>query len=82
MLLGMALEQKYKMNVGLLRAGDAADFILVEDLIDFKVVKTFIGGELVAENGKSFINCPKSGIINQFNCNEQTPVDFSIKYNH
>ncbi len=71
----------YKMDVGLLRAGDAADFILVEDLLNFNVVKTFIRGELVAENGNSFIKCTKSGIINQFNCNEQTPVDFSIKYN-
>ena len=28
----------YKMDVGLLREGDAADFIVVEDLVNFKVI--------------------------------------------
>jgi len=40
----------YKLDVGLLREGDAADFIIVKDLINFDVIKTFINGELVAEN--------------------------------
>jgi adenine deaminase len=45
----------YKMNVGLLRENDAADFIVVEDLTDFKVLQTYIDGELVAENGQFFV---------------------------
>ena len=68
----------YKMDVGLLRQGDAADFILVEDLVDFKVLQTFINGELVAQEGKSFINGGKSGIINQFDCKALTPDDFKF----
>jgi adenine deaminase len=70
----------YKMEVGLLRVGDAADFILVEDLLNFKVNQTYIKGILVAENGKSFINGNKSGVINQFNCEEQAPSAFAIPY--
>ncbi|MEJ7589483.1 MAG: adenine deaminase, partial [Ferruginibacter sp.] len=66
----------YKMEVGLLREGEAADFILVEDLLNFKVLETYINGKLVAANGKTLINTNKSGIINQFNCMEQTPGDF------
>lgn len=34
----------YRLAVGLLREGDPADFILVEDLQSFKVVRTFING--------------------------------------
>ncbi len=68
----------YKMEVGLLRIGDAADFILVEDLLNFKVNQTYINGILVAENGKSFINGSKSGVINQFNCKAQVPGAFTI----
>ena len=45
----------YKMNVGILREGDFADFIVVEDLVDFQVLQTYINGELVAENGTSKI---------------------------
>ena len=34
--------EHYNMNVGLLKEGDAADFIIVEDLENFKVVETTI----------------------------------------
>src|SRR5688572_2040344 len=37
----------YKLDVGLLKKGDAADFIVVKDLEKFEVVKTYINGELV-----------------------------------
>ena len=60
----------YKLDVGMLQVGDAADFIIVEDLINFKVKQTYINGELVAENGVSFIQSKKIVPINHFNCNE------------
>lgn len=42
----------YQLDIGLLREGDSADFIVVEDLKTFKVLQTYIDGELVAERGK------------------------------
>ncbi|MES2891210.1 MAG: adenine deaminase [Bacteroidota bacterium] len=68
----------YKMTVGLLREGDPADFILVKDLQDFEVMKTFINGELVAENGRSNIDAPRAGIINQFDCRQLATTDLNI----
>ena len=68
----------YKMEVGLLQAGGAADFIMVEDLVNFKVNQTYINGQLVAENGKSLIETKPCGIINQFSCAEKTVADFEI----
>jgi len=41
----------YNLSIGLLQNGDRADFVVVENLIDFKVKETWIGGTLVAENG-------------------------------
>ena len=67
----------YKMEVGLLKQGNPADFILVEDLVHFNVLQTYINGVLVAEKGKSLIDGKKSGTINQFNCAEQTTSAFS-----
>jgi adenine deaminase len=43
----------YSLDVGLLRVGDAADFILVNNLSDFQVLQTYIDGTLVASNGVS-----------------------------
>jgi adenine deaminase len=45
----------YNLDSGLLRPGDPADLILVEDLQHFKVLQTYIKGILVAENGNSLI---------------------------
>ncbi len=67
----------YKMNVGLLKVNDAADFIVVEDLVDFKVQKTFINGELVAEDGKSFVKHVAFETPNSFNITSKVISDFA-----
>lgn len=72
----------YNMKVGLLKAGDAADFILVKDLKNFSVLKTFINGQLVAEAGKSKIETTKVAPINNFNCDRKTIEDFIYKKNN
>ncbi len=69
----------YKLDVGLLKEGDYADFIVVKDLENFEVVKTFINGELVAENGVSNIKTTKSGIVNNFSCSKKKVEDFEIE---
>jgi adenine deaminase len=68
----------YKLDVGLLREGDPADFIVVKDLEKFEVVKTYINGELVAENGRSNIKTVKSKVINNFSCSKKEVADFEI----
>ena len=73
--------EHYKIDVGLLRKNDAADFIVVEDLIDFKVLQTFINGKLVAENGQSFIETVAFECPNNFNIPEKEISDFVVKSN-
>lgn len=68
--------QHYSLDVGLLRIGDPADFILVKDLVDFEPVKTFINGEIVAENGQTKIQSRPSPVINNFKCNKKEIKDF------
>ncbi len=71
----------YNMNVGLLKEGDAADFIVVEDLKDFKVVQTYINGELVAENGRSKIAAIPFETPNNFKVEPKTAKDFFLQPN-
>ena len=68
----------YKMNVGLLQPNDAADFIVVEDLVDFNVIQTYIDGELVSENGKSFVAHVPFETPNNFNTSKKKISDFEI----
>ena len=56
----------YKLDVGLLKDGDVADFILVTDLKTFNVQQTYINGELVAADGKTFIEPVATSAINKF----------------
>ncbi|MBN8833951.1 MAG: adenine deaminase [Niastella sp. SCN 39-18] len=69
----------YNMHNGLLKPGDAADFIVVDDLIHFKVLQTYIDGALVAENGTSFIKTQPSQALNQFNCSIKKVADFALQ---
>lgn len=68
----------YKLDIGLLRVGDPADFIVAEDLVHFKIKQTYIDGELVAENGQSFIRSVASTPINQFDCLPVTAEQLEI----
>lgn len=68
----------YKMNVGLLKEGDPADFLVVEDLKDFKVNATYIDGEQVAENQQTKIKTSLSPVINNFNCKKKNAGDFKV----
>jgi adenine deaminase len=73
--------QHYGLEVGLLRAGDAADFVVVKDLKQFNVKQTWISGELVAENGKSLIDAKRAGNINNFRCTPAKAHDFHVYKN-
>jgi len=74
----------YKLEVGALQVNDDADFIVVEDLINFKVKQTYINGLLLAENGKmagNWINhITGKASINHFNCSLKKEKDFSLRY--
>lgn len=74
----------YKTGVGLLREGDAADFIIVKDLQHFEVLQTYIDGQLVAENGQSLVKTTGAGInnspINNFDCAPRLVSDFGVKW--
>ncbi len=68
----------YKMKVGLLQKNDPADFIVVEDLVDFKVKQTYINGELVAENNESFVKHIPLETPNNFNISPKKIIDFAV----
>ena len=57
----------YGLDVGLLQIGDAADFIEVGDLSEFKVETTYINGIQVANQGHCLIEKVQPETINNFN---------------
>ena len=68
----------YNLEVGLLQVGDTADFVLVDDLEKFKVLETYIDGEFVAKNGKSFVTSVPFENLNNFETEKKKVADFEI----
>jgi adenine deaminase len=70
----------YKLKVGQLKTNDFADFIVVKDLDHFKILETYINGQLVANNGISLIPKPTStpALVNNFHCSPKQVEDFEF----
>ena len=69
----------YQLPTGLLKEGDPANFIVIKDLIDFKVEQTYINGIKVAEKGKSLLPMIHEKTINQFNVQPLTEKDIKLE---
>jgi len=70
--------EHYRLPVGLLRPGDPADFIVVQDLQTFGVLETWIDGVCVARNGHSILPERTATAINRFACSPRKPADFAL----
>ncbi len=66
----------YNLDVGLMQKGDDADFIIVDNLEKFNVLETYINGELVAKNGKSFVKHVGFEVLNNFDTDKKNISDF------
>lgn len=73
--------QHYNLDVGLLKVGDTADCIVVQDLKDFKTIQTYIDGELVYDNGVSLIKHVEFKNLNNFYTEKKQISDFRFKSN-
>ncbi len=70
--------EHYKLPIGRLREGDAADLIVVEDLVKFRGRQCYLDGRLVAENGRSLIASVQEKKPNRFQCTPKAPADFAV----
>lgn len=70
--------EHYGLRCGLLRPGDPADFIRLHDLVDFRVMETWIDGQCVARDGKSLLPKTTSPRVNKFQTGPKKPSDFSV----
>lgn len=68
----------YNLDVGMLREGDSADFIEVDNLDDFTILKTVINGDVVTQNGESKISSVPIQKVNNFHANRKKVEDFMM----
>ncbi|PSQ86495.1 MAG: adenine deaminase, partial [Bacteroidetes bacterium QS_4_64_154] len=70
--------EHYGLDVGLLREGDPADFIVVDDLDAVTVQRTYVEGQLVAEEGETHIERVPSEVVNRFEAEPVGPEAFRV----
>lgn len=68
----------YNLPVGLLKVGDPADFILVDNPRNLDILKTVIDGVVVYSEGITRFKSIEEKPINNFSCKLKTELDFEI----
>lgn len=71
----------YGLDVGMLKIGDAADFIVIDNPENFNVLETYIDGNKVYGDGKVFIESVAVNELNKFNLTKKTIEDFKVYAN-
>jgi adenine deaminase len=72
--------EHYGLDVGSLRPGERADFIEVDTLEAFTVLRTVIDGETVYEHGETLIPSVPLPEINNFHTAKKKPEDFALPF--
>lgn len=72
----------YGLPVGLLQVGDPADFVEVDDLSNFNILRTFIDGHLTFDanvaDPASLVPRVVPRIVNQFSTPHKQPAEFRV----
>jgi adenine deaminase len=71
--------EHYRLDVGLMRAGDPADFIVFDGWENLKVKRTYLRGELVARDGRSLLPRQPSKTPNAFRARPRRVEEFALK---
>ncbi|MFZ4484071.1 MAG: adenine deaminase [Chthoniobacterales bacterium] len=71
--------EHYGLRCGLLRAGDPADVIRLHNLVDFRVMETWIDGVCVARDGVSLLPKSRSPRVNKFHVSAKQAADFVVR---
>ena len=69
----------YGIPVGLLRQGDRADFIEVDNLDKLRVLRTYLRGRLVAERGRALFEPVATSAVNRFAAELKHHSDFRVE---
>lgn len=69
----------YKLNVGLLQKGDAADFVITSDIKKFDILKVVVDGKILVNNKKVLFEPSPIKPINNFYCKKISVSDIEVK---
>ena len=70
----------YNLDAGAIVTGAKADFVIIDNLVDFNILKTYIGGECVFDGENVLFDVADVEFENTINASKKRPEDFDIYY--
>ena len=68
----------YKLDAGAIVTGAKADFIVIDNIADFNILKTYVGGECVFDGENVLFDVPEIEVHNSIDACKKTADDFEI----
>ena len=70
----------YNLDAGAIVTGAKADFVIIDNLIDFNVLKTYVSGECVFDGENVLFDVDDVEFENTINASKKQPEDFDVCY--
>ena len=70
--------EHYSLDVGTLKPGHPADFIVIDNLNDFNVLETWIDGNRIYDRGKVLFETSRPVTVNRFNSSMISPGELVV----
>ena len=70
----------YKLDAGAIVTGAKADFIVIDNIDDFNILKTYVCGECVFDGENVLFDVPEIEAHNSMNTGKKTADDFEIHF--
>ena len=70
----------YNLNAGALVTGARADFIIIDNIVDFNILKTYIAGECVFDGENVLFDAPEVKTQNRIETPKRTAEDFDVLF--
>ncbi|WP_407423560.1 adenine deaminase [Methanobrevibacter sp.] len=70
----------YNLDAGAIVTGAKADFVIIDNIIDFNILKTYIAGECVFDGENVLFDAPEVTTQNRIDADKKTPEDFDVLF--
>ena len=70
----------YNLDAGAIVTGAKADFIIIDNIVDFNILKTYIAGECVFDGENVLFDAPEITTQNSIKTDKKDPSDFDVLF--
>ena len=70
----------YNLGAGAIAPGAKADFVVIDNLNDFNILQTYVGGQCVFDGENILFDAPEIDYLNSINASKKSSEDFNVYF--